>query len=142
MQAAALKDIARQTNVQIDVLAIPTGRDVKNKTMDGFISEIEETIKNEDTAQFKGVYDALAASGYTPDEIALAALTLQFGKNAAKLKQIKEVAGEKEPDKKPKSRPHAQAGKEKESRLTRKNFTIRIKNSRKQKRGREKLSRK
>jgi ATP-dependent RNA helicase DeaD len=104
-QVEALKDIARQTNVQIDVLTIPTGRDVKNKAMDGFIREIEETIKNEDTAQFKGMYDALAASGYTPDEIALAALTLQFGKNAAKLKQIKEVAAEKEPDKKPKGKP-------------------------------------
>ncbi len=63
-QVEALKDIARQTNVQIDVLTIPTGRDVKNKAKDGFIREIEETIKNEDTAQFKGMYDALAASGY------------------------------------------------------------------------------
>ncbi len=96
-QVAALKEIAQQTKSAIDLLTIPTSREVKSKAIEGYIREIADTIDNAETQQFKGMYDELTAMGYTPDKIAQAALALQYGKSAAKLQDIKEVAAEKEP---------------------------------------------
>lgn len=116
-QVMTIKEMSKEIKTAINLLTIPTTVEVKNKTMKDFIVEIVKTIKNEDIGQFKNMYDELVAMGYSPDKIAQAVLMLQYGKNAAKLKEIKDVATEKEPVRQNRNKPfiHAQNNKGKKN---------------------------
>ncbi len=94
-QINALMDIASQTKSNIKTMALPSFSDITQKSSIGSLSSMRRALSDTALPKYDEMLAQLQEEGYTPDQIAISAMSLAFAESDAMRANLKPITIEK-----------------------------------------------
>lgn len=90
-QVYTMRDIGRQVKSDIQMLDIPSLKDIQKRSVESNTVLMENTLKEEISGVYEQMVKELVIKGFSLEDIAAAALQLNFGKSEKEIVEVKSV---------------------------------------------------
>ena len=90
-QMYELFDIQKVTGAKIPVMKVPTPESILESRSTQFLSRIKEVMDTADLSSYLEQAEALCASGYTPEQVAAAALSMVLEKERPDIEAVNDI---------------------------------------------------
>lgn len=95
-QAYQMKEIQMYIKAEINLKALPSSKDIKNKKLDNFKDRLVEVIENGKNDDYQGIVNSLTEKGIALEDIANALLSMQLSKEMKSIPKFDEKSFNRE----------------------------------------------